>query len=130
MPGKCTDQGENDCLTKWIKNGYTTLYLGLYENTTEPAENAALTGLTEQSGSGYARIALASAVWTVVNDTVTNLEKTFTASGGDWGNQYGYFIATTSDNTGLLLFVEQFSNGPYDVTNGSTVKITPKIMAA
>lgn len=129
MPGKCVDAGETDALTKWIKNGYTTLYLGLYENTTEPAENATLAGLTEQSGLGYARIALASADWTVLNDAVTNLEKTFTAT-GDWGNQYGYFIATTLDNTGLLLFVEHFSNGPYDVTNGSTVKITPKITAA
>lgn len=102
MPGKCTDQGENDCLTKWIKNGYTTLYLGLYENTTEPAENATLAGLTEQSGSGYARIALASADWTVTNDTATNLEKTFTASGGDWGESVWIFHRYDLGQHGLI----------------------------
>lgn len=131
--GKLVNEGESDVLTKWIKDSYVTLYLGLYTNTTEPAETADLASLTEPSGFGYARIALASADWSIasaVNDVIENLQKTFTASGGTWGNCYGYFIGTTVDNTGLLLFVEHFSNGPYDVTDGSSVKITPSITAA
>lgn len=127
MPGKFTNEGENDCATKYIKNGYATLYLGLYTDTTEPAENATLSsGLTELVGTGYARISLASADWTITADVAENLQKTFTA-GADWGNVYGYFIATSLDNSGLLLFVEHFSNGPYNITNGSTIKITPKV---
>lgn len=126
MAGKFVDQGRNDCATKYVKNGYTNTYLGIYKNTTEPALTAVLANLTEETGGGYARIALGTADWTVVANVATNLQKTFTPS-ADWGNIYGYFIATTVDGTGLLLWVEHFSNGPYNVLSGVTVKITPKV---
>ena len=132
MP-KLVDEGENRILN--ILLGATavdaTLYLGLYTNTTEPAETANLAAITEPSGNGYARISLSrGANWTISGDLATYLEQTFTAT-GVWGNVYGYFIATSSDGTGKLLFVEQFSNGPYNVqNNGDAIKVTPKIRAA
>jgi hypothetical protein len=50
---------------------------------------------------------------------------------GSWGNIYGYFIATSTDGTGKLLFVEQFTNGPYNIQqNGDEIKITPSIVIA
>ncbi|WKZ15427.1 MAG: hypothetical protein QY317_16145 [Candidatus Jettenia caeni] len=126
MGGKFVDQGRNDAATKYVKSEYSNLYLGLYKNTTEPAQNATLASLTEESGSGYARIALASADWTVTANVAENLQKTFTPT-ADWGNVYGYFIATSTDGSGLLLWVEHFSNGPYNLLNGVPVKITPKV---
>lgn len=124
------NEGETEVLEA-IKARYATLYLGLYENTTEPAETATLATLTEQtSGTGYARIALTQANWTISGDTMTNLLKTFTAAGGDWGNQYGYFIGTTSDNTGKLLVVHHFTNGPFYVADTGSIDITPKLQAS
>ena len=54
MPKWC-DEGENmvaDIIfgTLALKD---PLYIGLYENGTEPAEDDQLTDLTEQSGEGY-----------------------------------------------------------------------------
>ncbi len=129
MP-KLVNEGETETLEA-IKARYATLYLGLYEDTTEPAETATLSTLTEQAGgSGYARIALAQADWTITVDIMANLQKTFTAAGADWGNQYGYFIGTTSDNTGKLLTVHHFTNGPFYVADTGSIKITPKIQAS
>lgn len=129
---KWVDEGEHNVLSIYLKNATqnSNLYLGLYKNSSEPAEDAALTNLTEPSGSGYARIALAPADWSGAADEMAQPQKTFTASGGDWGNCYGYFIATSSDNSGKLLAVEQFSDGPYNVVNGGSVKITAKLKCA
>lgn len=130
---KLVDEGETNVGNIYLKNQAqnTNLYLGLYTNTTEPGETAALASLTEPVGNGYARIALAPADWTESpQGTFANLQKTFTASGGNWGNVYGCFIATSSDGTGKLVGVEHFTDGPYNVSDGSQVKVTPKITIA
>lgn len=107
-----------------------TLYLGLYTNTTEPLETANLAALTEPSGNGYARIALSRGSWTVTGDYAQYAQQTFTANGGNWGNVYGYFIATSADGSGKLLGVEQFTGAPFVVNDGDSVKVTPKITVA
>ena len=130
---KWVDEGETNVGNIYFKNQAqnTNLYLGLYTNATEPAETAALASLTEPVGNGYARIALAPADWAESPQaTFSNLQKTFTASGGNWGNVYGCFIATSSDGTGKLIGVEQFTDGPYNVSDGSVVKVTPKVTIA
>lgn len=109
-----------------------TLYLGLYTSpTSEPAETAVVADLTEPSGSGYARITLTRGSWTVTSSAATYAQQTFTASGGAWGNVYGYFINTASSGTGgKLMAVEQFSNGPFNIGDGDSVKVTPSITVA
>ena len=55
---------------------------------------------------------------------------TFTADspGAGWGNQYGYFITDVASGTaGLLIAVENFSDGPYNVGAGDSIKITGKV---
>jgi hypothetical protein len=129
MAGKLVDQGEADILQVLFKNAtqWGTVYIGLYENTTEPAETATLSNLTEETGAGYARVAKSTATWTCTTTQATATTANFTATTA-WGSQYGYFICDVASGTsGNLLFVEHFSNGPYDVTNGSSVVITPKI---
>lgn len=130
---KLVNEGENRLLNLILNQlaQDATWYLGLYEDSSEPGETATLAGLTEQAGgTGYARIALTLASFSIADDIATYAQQTFTASGGAWGNQYGYFIGTTSDNTGKLLFVEHFSDGPYNVNDGGQVKVTPKITCA
>lgn len=135
MGGKLTNEGEIDVISWYLKNdqtsrGINALYLGLYTDTTEPLETATLATITELALTGYARIQLLDADWSGAADVATNLAKTFTA-GEAWGNIYGYFICNVSSGTlGELLFVEHFSTGPFNVANGKTIEITPKITVA
>jgi len=125
---KWVDEGENwvaDILFGSVSVD-TYLYLGLYKDTSEPAETDGLSDLTEEDGSGYARIMLTRGTWSVAGDDASYAEQTFTAS-AVWGNVYGYFIGTSPDDSGKLLCVEDFDDGPYDVGNGDSIKITPKI---
>ena len=91
---KWCDEGENWLLDVAFKKNIsqpTNVYLGLYTNSTEPAETATLASLTEPSGGGYARIAIAcGGDWTLSSDQITAAPKTFAASGAAWGNVYGY----------------------------------------
>jgi hypothetical protein len=133
MAGKLVTEGWTDWLTWYLKNvqtsrGADSLYLGLYTDTTEPLITATLSaGLTELSKTGYARIQLLDADWTIAANLATNTMKTFTA-GEDWGNVYGSFITNISVGVGTLISVKHFSNGPFNVLNTKTIDITPKIL--
>ena len=131
---KLTNEGENNVLNTYLKGvARGDLYLALYTDASEPAEAITLATITElpEGVNGYDRIALDDGDWTVVNDVATNVQKTFTAAGGDWGNVYGYFICNVITGVvGKVLFVESFSDGPYNVLNGLSVLVTPAIQAA
>ena len=135
MSGKLTDEGENDVATWYMKNNQSSrgadgLYLGLYTDSTEPLETATLATITELALTGYARIQLLDADWTITDDVAENIAKTFTA-GEVWGNIYGYFICNiVSGTAGELIFVEHFSTGPFNVADTKTIEITPKITVA
>lgn len=128
-------------MAKWCNEGETAVgniflkaqagiskYLGLYTDVAEPAEDATLLTITEVPvANGYARIQLLDADWTeqAIKGEFKNLEKTFTANGGNWGDVYGYFICDCASGTaGDLLGVEHFSDGPYTVNDGWSVKVT------
>lgn len=134
MAGKLVTIGKTDVLTWYFKNvqtsrGADSLYMGLYTDTTEPPIGAALpaTDIDELALGGYARIQLLDNDWTVVNDLVTNVLKTFTAS-VDWGNVYGSFLTDGSTGASQLIAVKHFSNGPFNVLNGKTIDVTPKFL--
>jgi hypothetical protein len=125
-----TDEGENRIADILFddQDVDATLYLGIFTNTTEPAEDATMVSITEPSGSGYARIVLTRGSWTITGSAAAYAKQTFEASGGDWGNCYGYFINTAeTGTTGKLLAVELFSDGPYDVDDGFKIEVTPNI---
>ena len=108
-----------------------TLYLGLYTNTTEPAVDASLSDLTEPSGGGYARLALTrGADWTIVAALATAGVETFTSGGAAWGLVYGYFVGSSNDDSGDLMFVEHFSDGPYDNIDGGSILCQCRITGA
>jgi len=125
---KWMDEGENRVLN--ILLGTTpvdgVLYLGLYRNPTELSEAEKLTDIDEPSGSGYARKILTRGMWTIAGDVATYEMQTFLAAGGDWGNIWGYFIATSLDNSGKLLATEHL-NALLNIGDGRGIKIIPKI---
>jgi len=126
---KWVDQGETDVLKVYFSGEQAhrgTLYLGLYTNATEPDETATLADIVEPSGAGYARQAIADSEWSVSGDTATAVAKTFQASGGSWGDVTGYFIATSADNSGLLLAVEHF-DAAKNIGDGDSIQITAKV---
>lgn len=133
---KWNDEGETSVGDVYLKgSAQPDFYLGLYKNDPEPAEDAVMTDITEAQTpgvNGYNRIQLVDGEWTESPQGIyTNLQKTFTASGGIWGDIYGYFITTAATGTaGLLITVEHFSDGPYTVNDGWSVKVTPKVTIA
>ncbi len=133
MAGKLVTEGYIDIHTWYFKNVQTSrpadsLYLGLYTDTTEPPITATLSaGLTELALTGYGRIQLLDADWTVADDLASNVLKTFTA-GEDWGNVYGSFITNLAAGAGTLIAVKHFTNGPFNVLNGKTIDIQPKML--
>lgn len=127
---KWCNEGENDLVTKYIAER-PILYLGLYLDVDEPAEDATLAILTEVSGSGYERQQLDGTNWSIVADLATHSQVIFEAD-ATWGQVYGYFFTTAADGTsGLLLGVENFSDGPYHVQYAEEkIKIIPKLRAS
>lgn len=90
-------------------------YIGLCEDASV-AEDDNLASLTELSGNGYARQAVASdntdftSAATGTNDRkVTTKVVTFTASGGAWNGAVHAFLATTIDDSGKLVAVAALS---------------------
>jgi hypothetical protein len=131
---KWVDAGENRVVDILFDDQAVdaTLYLGLYTDTAEPAETAVDSDLTEPSGGAYARATLTRGTWVVTNSAAAYAQQTFTATGAAWGNVYGYSISTASSSTtagSVLMAVEQFSDGPYNIGDGDSIKITPTITA-
>lgn len=129
---KWCNEGETQVGNIYLKKDTVIdLYLGLYLDATEPAEDATLVSITEVTvANGYARIALTPADWTeqAIKGVFEQVQKTFTANGGNWGDVCGYFLTDVASGTaGKLVSVEDFSDGPYTVNDGWSVKVTPKV---
>ena len=129
-------EGITDYLTWYLKNvqtsrGADALYLGLYEDTVEPVIGSTLATISEASGSGYSRIQLTDAGWTIVADTATHSEQIFTAT-ADWTTDiYGSFICNVSTGTaGELICVKHGTSVPWSVLNTKTIAITPTLIGS
>jgi hypothetical protein len=133
---KWCDEGETSVGNVYLKaTAQPDYWLGLFKNSSEPAETDTMTAITEAAPLGtlgYARIQLLDADWTESPQGVfTNLQKTFTCATTNWGSIYGYYITTAETGTaGKLIAVELFSDGPYTVNVGWAVKVTPKVTIA
>ena len=131
MP-KWNDEGKILLLEIFFKNTspLSNIYMGLFTNSSEPAAGDALALITEPSPSGgYARkVYSRNDDWNMGTNAISGSSETFTASGGDIGNVYGYFLASTEDESGKLLAVEVFTDGPYYLSSGDYIIITPVIV--
>lgn len=106
MPGITPDEGEaligRILYRRDLADRAADLRLGLFTNNTV-TEATTLSSITEPTGTGYARITLTDANWTVNVDTTTHPQQIFTAGAGGWTPEVqGYFIATQGTTPRLL----------------------------
>lgn len=122
MPGITPDEGENliarILYRRDLGDRDANLRAGLITNTTI-TESTTLGSITEPVGTGYARITLTDANWTVTGDTATFPQQVFTAGAGGWTPEVqGYFICTqAAAGTPRLMHVELDS---FQVATGIT----------
>jgi hypothetical protein len=132
MAGVFSDEGDTLCATVVCKKTSgdrdSTLELGLFTNSSV-SKATTHAALTEPSGTGYARIVLTDASWTVTGPTAAYAKQTFTAGAGGWsGTVKGYFINTVSaGGTKRLLMYEVDANGPFLMTEAATYAVTPNL---
>lgn len=127
MPGITPNEGENlinrILYQRDLADRDANLELGLFTNASV-SEATTLADITEPAAGGYARIDLTDASWTVSGDQSTYAQQVFNATGGNFGNVYGYFIATkAASGTPRLLHLEVDPNGPRNVTDGSSYSV-------
>ncbi len=88
---------------------------------------------TEEDGTGYARQAIASNNTDCVIGTsgeyeqVTFAEVEFTAGAGGWGALSRYFVATTINGTGVLLFSDDLLGASGGVAEGLSVFVQARL---
>jgi hypothetical protein len=105
------------------------MQLGLFTNVA-PTDTITEATITEPTGTGYARITLTDASWTVTGDNASYAQQTFTGGAGGWtGSVQGYFI-NSNGTTKRIFFIEVDGNGPYTINENDTYKITPSVTYA
>lgn len=122
------DVGEQVMLARILnKSSADDVKLHLYVNNVTPDEDTLLGDLTEASDPSYAAISLTGANWTIA--TVANVttgsyaSQRFTFTGG--ATVYGYYFTDASETN--LLWVERFTDGPYNIlSNGGFIDVVPK----
>lgn len=135
MAGFLPDEGE-ELLVQMMAQRILTdrdadLELGLFTNVA-PGETITEAGITEPTGTGYARITLTDGSWSGSGSARSYPQQTFTAGSGGWtGNIQGYIIATkAAGGTQRLVAIEVDINGPYVLNENDTYKITPTLTGA
>jgi hypothetical protein len=102
--------------------------LKLYVNNVTPGDSDTASSYTEMTTQNYSAKTLSGASWTFTAGEPSHADFaqqtwTFDGTGGST-SVYGYYVVKTS--SGLLLFAERFSDGPYTITtNGDVIKVTP-----
>ena len=104
------------------------LVMKLYVNDITPAKDDTATAYLEASGFGYSPVIIPGASWgAAAAGSIAGPQQVFTFTGA-LGNVYGYFMVQQA--SGILVYAERFSNGPYPImTNGDKIEITPTIQA-
>jgi hypothetical protein len=130
MAGILLNNGQTHMLAVLFKStAVQDYYLALITSTSNPTLSQQIgSGITEVSGTSYARIALTrNTDWTASGTAiVTSAQKTFTVGSGGWSSVNGYAVCLSSTaTTGDAIFAEAFSAGQQgNKTAGDTVKIT------
>lgn len=144
MADRYPNEGLDLIMAAWPKNGtnYATMYMGLFTSQTAstcPAANAVLstqTGVTEATGTAYARQSIAAASWGAQaggspdgRKTTAGLVTMPTVGAGGWGTIHGYFLATVvTAGAGVAFFYCNFDDLTDIVTaSGDVITVTPTI---
>jgi len=100
------------------------LVLRLYTNDLTPDDDTVAADFVEQSGHGYAAVALDASSWTITNGLATYPQTVFTFNSAA-ATVYGYYI--TEVTSGKLKYAERFPTPDQIANNGDEVKVTPKL---
>lgn len=129
------NSGEKIALEALVnKTAPQDLRLKLYKNDVTPGETDNAATYTVADFTGYADKDLAGSSWNAATSGepsyIDYAKQTFTSTAGSQNQPiYGYFIV--QQTSGLLVWAERFSDGPYTiVNNGDKIEVTPKITAA
>jgi len=123
---------------EWMKRmlyanaGSENLTLKLFKNNVTPAVTDTASTYTEATFTGYSAVTVTSSqsgsTWTVPSNSVGTVTSSYqtnaTFSSSSSQSVYGYFVVGAS--SGKCYCSEAFSGGVLNLTNGSTVTITPQ----
>jgi hypothetical protein len=104
--------------------------LKLFKSNTTPADTDTHATYTEADFTGYTNKTMTGTSWTVTSGDPAQGEyaqQTFTSTAGSQSQSvYGYYV--TQASSGVLMWAERFTDGPYTiVNNGDEIRITPKL---
>lgn len=124
MPGVLLDNGQAHMVDVTFKAAEKqNYYLGLIQETENPALDAQVgTGITEVTGTGYARVELTS--WTGTGAVVTSEEVTFTIGTGGWDSVNGYMICLSEDGDDAIMAEAFPAERQGNKAEGDQIKIT------
>jgi hypothetical protein len=134
MPLLVPDVGEGRMLKAVVNHtAPENLVLRLYSSNTTPAETDTHTTYTEATFTGYSAATLTGASWSITEGApsyASYAQQTFTSTSAQaTQNIYGYILRQTT--SGILMWAERFSDGPYPITNnGDAIRVTPYIELA
>lgn len=108
--------------------------LKLFKNNYTPVEGSVAGDFTVADFTGYANVSVLGSSWTITTTAgVTEAARAaaaFTSSADQTAqNVYGYYVIGAS--TGVVLWAERFTDGPYSISiNGDQINVTLKITLA
>lgn len=134
-PNLLTDAGEESMLRTYFRNDAIppSFFVGLM--TATPAEGLTLPPAGEPSAGGYARIEVArgTGTWTVAPDggdaQATGSTVQFAGTGAGFGPVTAGFLATSADNSGILVVANALSQSR-TLGDGDTLDVTVRVKLA
>lgn len=135
-PNALADEGEQQILDVYLRGATapTSLYLGLVAGS--PSDTTTLATMTEVTGTGYARIALArnTTDWPTLalnsgDYMATSAAKVFTA-GGTWTGATNAFVTDASSGTSGKFLIYSPLAATRTLVNGDTLTVTSTVKLA
>jgi hypothetical protein len=107
--------------------------LRLFKNDYIPTKTSILSEISECTENGYSPIILNESTWiinTISGVTSANYtEQTFTFT--ELAVVYGFYVTVNIDSIDYLLYMERFSDGPYEIPSaGGSVSISLNFAAS
>lgn len=120
-----------ECAISEVQTAPANFYVGLCTDS-DPAADATLGDLTELASSGYARQAIPSSAAGFTSSDPggddwkleATAENFANSSGFPWTAANSWFLATTVDDTGVLLASGPLDGAPLTIADGSDHDIT------
>lgn len=127
-----TELGQQRCLAAIVnKSPAEDMVLRLFVNDKQPGAGDVATDYSEADFAGYAQLILSGARWRILSgDRVAAIfpEQIFVnATRRELAQEvFGYYVTQTK--SGILMWAERFSDGPYAVGNeGDQIRVTPRL---